>query len=159
MDGCLMPAGVSWVSPGAVEGSCNMCNLQSQKLRAVHRCFGIRAWCSSPFWKATAHVASTDMSRHLTHQRKREKENDTHTSHLFCKYTGEGISSPSGHTCQQMKSVEAGVRKMWQCNATLTVLHEISTVFTRTDNMCYEESHFTVELNRFKTSASSAKDW
>ena len=31
--------GFCWGSPGAVKGSCNMCNLQSQKLRAVHPCF------------------------------------------------------------------------------------------------------------------------
>lgn len=110
--------GFSWGSPGAVKGSCNMCNLQSQKLRAVHPCFASyevhlveKANCALRFNQ------NLNTSRHLKHQPQREKENNACTSHLFCRYAGEGISSSSGHTSEGNKN--GGTR--WQKNVVATL--------------------------------------
>ena len=95
--------GFSWGSPGAVKGSCNMCNLQSQKLRAVHPCFASYVHDAVHLSEKQLHMLLQPTCQDILNisQRGRRKTTRTHPTY-FCKYTGQGISSPSGHTSETL---------------------------------------------------------
>ena len=159
--------GFSWVSPCAVEGSCSMCNPQSQKLRAVHPCFASYVHDAVHLvWKSKLCIAvqlqNLNTSRHLKHQPQRvEGKQRVHipliSADMRAKESRLQVGIPPRET---MKSGEQGGKKMLQCNATLqicmkSVLQELTTCAMNKTPMSKWNSMCFISLPARKRSAWS----